>query len=56
MLACHLGFPASIDPVVVTPVLIAKAISGVLAMFSVTILHKRIFKPEELAEPVAAEA
>lgn len=49
MLACHLGFPASIDPEIVTPVLIAKAIAGVLAMVSVTLLHKRIFKPEELA-------
>ena len=50
MLACHLGFPASIDPEIVMPVLVAKAIAGVLAMFSVALLHKRIFKKEELAE------
>ena len=56
MLACHLGFTSSIDPEVVTPMLIAKVIAGVLAMFSVAILHKRIFKPEELADTVCAEA
>ena len=56
MLACHLGFPASIDPTIVTPVLIAKIIAGVLAMFSVTIMHKRIFKPEELVDAAPVEA
>ena len=50
MLACHLGFTSSIDPNVVTPMLIAKAIAGVLAMASVALLHKRIFKKEELEE------
>ncbi len=55
MLACHLGFTSSIDPEVVTPMLIAKVIAGVLAMFSVAVLHKRIFKAEELTEaPVEA--
>ncbi len=56
MLACHLGFTSSIDPEVVTPMLIAKVIAGVLAMFSVAILHKRIFKPEELGETVPVES
>jgi len=55
MLACHLGFTSSIDPTVVTPMLIGKVIAGVLAMFSVVMLHKRILKPEEL-EDKAAEA
>ena len=50
MLACHLGFTSSIDPNVVTPMLIAKVIAGVLAMASVALLHKRIFKKEELEE------
>lgn len=54
MLACHLGFTSSIDPTVVTPMLIAKAIAGVLAMVSVALLHKRIFKPEELADTAEA--
>lgn len=54
MLGCHLGFPSSIDPEVVTPVLVAKIIAGVLAMVSVALLHKRIFKPEELADTVSA--
>ena len=55
MLACHLGFTSSIDPEVVTPMLIAKVIAGVLAMVSVAVLHKRILKPEELVD-MSAEA
>lgn len=54
MLACHLGFTSSIDPAVVTPMLIGKCIAGVLAMLSVAVLHKRIFKAEELEDKVAA--
>lgn len=49
MLACHLGFTSSIDPAVVTPMLIAKVIAGVLAMASVALLHRRIFKDADAA-------
>ncbi len=48
MLACHLGFTSSIDPEVVTPMLIAKVIAGVLAMLSVALLQRRIYSREEL--------
>lgn len=56
MLACHLGFTSSVDPEVVTPMLIAKAIAGVLAMLSVALLSGRIFKNGELEEQEASAA
>lgn len=48
MLGCHIGFTSSVDQSIVMPMLLAKIISGVLAVISALFFARRIFNREEL--------